>query len=129
MTVDEYERKHPLVLHARVSAALASEMFGIEDPVILSAIRKHTLGDAEMSALDCILYVADTAEPGRTFPERATLASLAMRDLNEATRTALSLSIEHFQRKGLHPAPQTSAALRALRITESRADELSGRTA
>ncbi|MBV8727774.1 MAG: bis(5'-nucleosyl)-tetraphosphatase (symmetrical) YqeK, partial [Candidatus Eremiobacteraeota bacterium] len=52
MTVDEYERKHPLVLHARVSAALASEMFGIEDPVILSAIRKHTLGDAEMSALD-----------------------------------------------------------------------------
>ncbi len=129
MTIDAHEREHPTVLHARLGAELAKSMFGVEDAAVLSAIRKHTVGDAAMSRLDCILYVADTAEPGRTFAERASLASLAMRDLTEATRVALSLSMEHFREKGLEPAPQTLAALRALRVTDSTTDALSGRSA
>ena len=129
MLVDEYERAHPLVLHARLGAELAAEMFDVQDPAILSAIRKHTLADAQMSTLDCILYVSDTAEPGRTFPERASLASLAMRDLSEAMRVALSLGIEHYQKKGVVPAPQTLAALQAFHVTEASTGELSGRSA
>ena len=128
MTLTPYERAHPTVLHARLGAELAREMFGVHDPAVLSAIAKHTLGDAQMSRLDCILYVADTAEPGRTFAERASLASLAMRDLTQATRAALTLAMEHFGERGLEPAPQTLAALEALN-TATITDQLSGRSA
>jgi len=128
MALNSYERAHPLVLHARVGAELAREMFSVDDPAVLSAICKHTLGDAQMSRLDCILYVADTAEPGRNFAERASLASLAMRDLTEATRAALSLAMAHFRKKGLEPAPQTLAAVHALHAAEPT-DQLSGRSA
>ena len=129
MIIDEYERAHPLVLHARLGAELAKERFGVEDDAVLSAIRKHTLGDADMSPLDCILYVADTAEPGRTFAERASIATLAMQNLQEATRAALLLATEHFRIKGLQPAPQSAAAVRALRLRERKMDELSERSA
>jgi len=129
MALNVYERAQPVVLHARLGAELAKEMFAVDDPAVLSAIGKHTLGHAKMSPLDCILYVADTAEPGRTFAERASLASLAMCDLKEATIAALSLAMEHFRGKGLEPAPQTLAAMRALRLNESTTDELSGRSA
>ncbi|MBV9149993.1 MAG: bis(5'-nucleosyl)-tetraphosphatase (symmetrical) YqeK [Candidatus Eremiobacteraeota bacterium] len=129
MPVNDYERAYPLVLHARVGAELATEMFGVQDPEILSAIRKHTLGDAQMSPLDCIVYVADTAEPGRTFPQRASLESLVMRDLTEATRVALELAIEHYQKKGLAAAPQTLAALQALGAAEALTGEVSDRSA
>ena len=38
---------------------------------MLSAIEKHTTGAAEMSDLDCVVYLADTIEPGRRFLERS----------------------------------------------------------
>jgi len=129
MPVDFYEGAHPIVLHARLGERLASEMFGIDDPAVLSAIRKHTLADAQMSALDCILYVADAAEPGRSFPQRAALASLAMRDLTEATRATLAVTAGHVRAQGFEPAPKTLAAMRALGVDASAVEELSGRSA
>jgi predicted HD superfamily hydrolase involved in NAD metabolism len=86
------EREHPVLLHARLGAALARELFGIEDRDVLSAIEKHTTGADEMSPLDCIVYLADSLEPGRRFPERAELWNLAQRDLESATRETLRCS-------------------------------------
>ena len=50
MPIDENERAHPMLLHARLGAALARELFGVEDDDVLSAIAKHTTGAPEMSA-------------------------------------------------------------------------------
>src|SRR5581483_5858232 len=109
---EPYEREHPTLLHARVGAALARERFGITDPGILSAIEKHTTGAGEMSALDCVVYLADTVEPGRRFPERAALAELAQRDLFAAMRETVRLAIAHHAEKGRYAAPPTIAAAR-----------------
>lgn len=116
LPIGEYERCNPIVLHARLGAALARERFGVTDGEILSAIEKHTTADAWMSPMDCAVYVADSVEPGRTFPERAALWELATRDLLEATRETLRHTLTHLRRSGTPPAPQTAAAARALGI-------------
>lgn len=53
------------VLHAPVGAYLAREQYGVQDEEVLSAIRRHTVGEKKMSLLDAIVYVADFIEPGR----------------------------------------------------------------
>jgi len=111
MPIDPFERSHPIVLHARLSAELARERFGVHDEVILSAIRKHTVADACMTRLDTIVYLADSLEPGRGFAERAALEALAFRDLELAMRAVLISSMAHLEREGKEVAPQTRAAL------------------
>jgi len=114
MPIDAFERANPIVLHARLGAELAREAFGIHDDVVLSAIRKHTVADPQMSRLDTIVYLADALEPGRDFPERADWAALARRDLDAALRCVLESSIDYQRAKDADVAPQTFAALRAL---------------
>jgi predicted HD superfamily hydrolase involved in NAD metabolism len=88
-----------MLLHARLGAALAREQFGVTDAEILSAIEKHTNGAEQMSPLDCVVYLADSLEPNRTFSERAALWDLAQRDLAAATRETMRLSAEKHARK------------------------------
>lgn len=99
LPISEREREHPVLLHARLGAALAREMFAVDDPDVLSAIEKHTTGAPEMSPLDCVVYLADSLEPNRKFPERAQLWQLALRDLTAATRETLRLSAIHQAKK------------------------------
>ncbi len=122
--IDEFERAHPVLLHARLGAALAREQFGIGDPDVLSAIEKHTTGAAEMSPLDCVVYLADSLEPARKFAERPVLWNIALLDLEEAMRETLALAIRHHERKGLAPSPPALAAA-ALFGAPSELDEAS----
>jgi len=45
LAIGAFERENPIVLHARLGAELARERFGVDDPGVLSAIRKHTVAD------------------------------------------------------------------------------------
>jgi predicted HD superfamily hydrolase involved in NAD metabolism len=110
MPIDAFERANPMVLHARLGAAIARERFGVDDPDVLSAIEKHTTGAGEMSPLDCAVYLADGLEPQRSFSERAELWELARRDLRLATRGVLLHSIRFLAQKGRTMSPQTAAA-------------------
>jgi predicted HD superfamily hydrolase involved in NAD metabolism len=111
MVISDFERAHPIVLHAPLSAELARAEFGVSDPEVLSAIAKHTLAGGEMSVLDCVLYLADGLEPGRDYPERAELAELAERDLQGAMRATIESSLRYLSSKHLPLAPQTAAAM------------------
>jgi predicted HD superfamily hydrolase involved in NAD metabolism len=113
LTTDDLERASPILLHARLGAELAREDFGVTDPEVLSAIAKHTHGDGAMSALDCVVYLADSLEPERHFPERAGLWKLAQRDLPAAMHGTLASMILYLEGRGLAPAPQAIAALRS----------------
>lgn len=112
LPVDSFEAGNPIVLHARLSAELARERYGVDDPAILSAIRKHTVAAEVMSPLDAVVYLADGLEPGRAFEERAALVELAFRDLPAAMRAALTSSIAYMRGHGIAVAPQTYAAAR-----------------
>jgi predicted HD superfamily hydrolase involved in NAD metabolism len=110
MAIDAFELANPVVLHARLGAELARERFGVDDPDVLSAIRKHTLADAVMSPLDKVVYLADGLEPGRDFADRAALAALAFRHLDAAMRAMLTSSTTYLLARGLAVAPQSLAA-------------------
>lgn len=121
-----FERSHPIVLHAPLSARLAAELFGVRDAGVLSAIAKHTVAAAAMSTLDCVVYLADGLEPGRSFPEREGLAALAERDLRAAMRGTLEASLRFYKQKGIAAAPQTLEAARTFGLS---AGTLEARTA
>ena len=116
MPIDDFERANPVVLHARLGAAIAAETFGVNDEQVLSAIEKHTTAAAAMSPLDCAVFLADGLEPERSFPERKALWELAMNDLTQATREVIKSSVRHLARKGLAVAPATVAAARTFGI-------------
>jgi predicted HD superfamily hydrolase involved in NAD metabolism len=63
--ISEMEAKNPSLLHAKLGAFLAEEVYGVKDPEILSAINWHTTGKPDMSMLDIIIYMADYIEPNR----------------------------------------------------------------
>ena len=118
MPIDAFERRNPIVLHARLGAELARERYGIDDERILSAIRAHTLGAPSMSRLDTIVYLADGLEPGRDFPERERLERLALEDLEAAMRATLRSTIAYLAARGLAVAPATTAAIEHFARTE-----------
>ena len=86
-----FELSAPKVLHAKTAAALAEELD--MPPEVVSAIRRHTTGSAEMSVLDKVIYLADFIEPFRK-PHHGLdkLRVLAWEDLDAAMGYALELS-------------------------------------
>lgn len=112
IAIGPFERRNPIVLHAPLGAALAREMFDVDDLGVLSAIAKHTLGAAEMSPLDCVVYLADALEPGRDFANRATIWDLAKCDVRAAMSAAIAEGLVYLAAQGREPAPQTLAMQR-----------------
>jgi predicted HD superfamily hydrolase involved in NAD metabolism len=83
--VDPVCEATPHLLHADVSAIVAREEFGMQDESVLQAIALHTLGCPGMSLLSCVVFVADSLEPGRgSTPELEALRQVSRRDLYKA---------------------------------------------
>ncbi len=57
--IDASERKYPFLLHQRLSAVFAKELFKVDDPLILSAIECHTTLKENPSDYDMLLFLAD----------------------------------------------------------------------
>jgi len=53
------EEKAPMLLHQKLSAVIAQDLFGVQDEGVLSAICCHTTLKAQASLLDKIVFVAD----------------------------------------------------------------------
>ena len=101
----ETARRSPGLLHAHASAALAERRFGVSDPEVLSAIRKHTLGDLDMSPLDLLLYVADASSSDRDFPEVDSIRRAAKKGLEAGFHEALRVKLAYVLKEGgwMHP--------------------------
>ena len=95
----------PLLLHAHISEDLARREFGVTDSEVLSAVRKHTLGDPVMNRLDKILYVADACSADRDHPGVGQTRALAFTDLDAAFERCLADKLSHAlaRRAWLHP--------------------------
>jgi predicted HD superfamily hydrolase involved in NAD metabolism len=95
----------PMLLHAFISEDLARREFGVEDAAVLSAIRKHTLGDPRMSVLDKAVYVADACSADRGHDGVERTRALAFEDLDAAFERCLADKLAHAlaRRAWLHP--------------------------
>ena len=106
LTLDAVDLTNPHLLHAEVGAIVARDEFGVRDPEVLQAIRDHTLGSPGMSALSCVVYLADGLEPGRGRTlELEELRELSRRDLDQAIWRLADYSLLHLldARHPIHP--------------------------
>jgi predicted HD superfamily hydrolase involved in NAD metabolism len=104
--LDPVDEANPHLLHADVGALIAHEQFGVSDSDVLEAIANHTLGRPGMSRLSCIIYLADSLEPGRgDTAELQTLRQVSKTDLIRATWLACDHSIATLMqgRRMIHP--------------------------
>jgi nicotinate-nucleotide adenylyltransferase len=91
------------VLHQFTGAYVAEKHFGVEDEDILNAIRYHTSGRKEMSALERLIFLSDMLEEERTFEGVEELRKLfwdKSDDLTVCMAVALAHSLEYLKSKG-----------------------------
>lgn len=104
--VDAAELESVPLLHAPAGRVMAEDVFGVRDPQILSAIRKHTLGGAHMTPMEALIYTADFIEPNREdFKGLEQVRALAETDIYAAMRLSTELTRKYVEKRGkqLHP--------------------------
>ena len=108
--LDAFSRKYPKTLHALTGSMVAERIFG-ENEAVVSAIRHHTTGKADMNLLEMVIYVADYMEPNRNFPGVENLRHLAFADMDAALKLGLEMTLEHLNRQGNEVSPESREAL------------------
>lgn len=104
--IDEVFAANPHLLHADVSAIVARDEFGVSDIEILNPIRNHTLGCPNMSELSCVVFLADSLEPGRgDRPELNELRTVSRENLYQAVWLTSDYALKHLleKRRLIHP--------------------------
>ena len=105
---DEQELDSEPVLHAPAGMVLARRDYGVRDPAILQAIRRHTLGGEAMTAMDAVIYVSDFIEPGRRpFEGLERARAAAETDIFEAMRVCARLTTGYLAAHGQTAHPRT----------------------
>lgn len=86
------EADFPMILHQKLSAVVAREVFGVTDTAVLSAIGCHTTLKAGASLLDKIVFVADKIrwdQPGEP-PYLVEIETAIARSIDDACRVYLN---------------------------------------
>ncbi len=94
--ISEMEAKNPSLLHAKLGAFLAEDVYGVKDPEILNAIKWHTTGKPDMTMLDIIIYMADYIEPNRDkAPNLKQIRKLCFENIEEALYAVLEGTLSY----------------------------------
>ncbi|AFZ50527.1 bis(5'-nucleosyl)-tetraphosphatase (symmetrical) YqeK [Dactylococcopsis salina] len=110
IVIDEICAVRPHLLHADVSAIVAEDTFHVKDEEILRAIAEHTLGNAEMSKISCIVFVADKLEPNRGDDEELNaMREATWESLYRGVYQVCDVSIKKLIQKGRPIHPRTVA--------------------
>lgn len=92
------EKVSPNLLHGKVGACLAKNMYGIEEEEILSAICFHTTGKPNMTLLEKIVYIADYIEPSRDKQKHLNeIRKMAFVDLDKALFMILDDTVSYLR--------------------------------
>lgn len=86
--------------HGIAGAYYVKTMLKIEDEDILNAIRFHTVGRAEMSKLEKIVYLGDLVSAERDFKDVEKYRKYALEDLDNGMLQALKWTIPSLINKG-----------------------------
>ena len=92
----DFEKNHPVLIHAKLGAYIAEEKYDIVDPEILSSIVWHTTGKPAMTKLEKIVYIADYIEPLRDKAKGLEeVRKTAFRDLDDCMYVILRNTLEY----------------------------------
>lgn len=119
LELDELEKVALKLLHAKTAAAIARDIFGVDDE-IYTAIYWHTTGHANMTKLEKIIYLADYIEATRDFPGLEELRRVCNEEgLDAGMVLGLSMTVTDMKERGNPVHSATLAALADLKGTES----------
>ncbi|OGI10118.1 MAG: hypothetical protein A2Y40_10120 [Candidatus Margulisbacteria bacterium GWF2_35_9] len=88
------------LLHAPVGMLIIKNEFEISDSEILSAIRYHTTGRANMTFLEKTVYLADIAGSGKEIGHSLEVLKLAYTDIDKAVLLTAKETLLHLLNKG-----------------------------
>lgn len=98
VNVTQIELKKPFLLHPKVGVIFAKKRYHITDEKVLSAIRWHTTGKANMTELEKIIFAADYIEPGRKdLPRLDYLREISTKDLDLLVKCILENMMEYLK--------------------------------
>ena len=97
--LDELEQKALKLLHAKTGAAIARDVYGVDNE-IYRAIWWHTTGHADMTLLEKIIYLADYIEPSRDFPGVNDLRACVYENLDRGMLMGLEMTIDEMTEMG-----------------------------
>ena len=97
--LDELEQKALKLLHSKTGAAIARDVFAVDDDVY-NAIMYHTTGKPDMTLLEKIIYLADYIEPTRDFPGVEALRRTVYEDLDRGLLMGLTMTIDEMEEMG-----------------------------
>lgn len=112
LTIDSSAEKAPILLHGPIAAAWMQQ-WKIGDDSVWQAVRMHTTAGPELDILAKALFVADAVEPGRKYPERASLLELALDNLDAGYRAVLTETVRYNRQRNIAMHPDTALALAA----------------
>ncbi|MBE7043125.1 MAG: nicotinate (nicotinamide) nucleotide adenylyltransferase [Ruminococcaceae bacterium] len=113
---DQMQKESTALLHSITAEAVAFYQLGIDDNEILSAIRYHTTGCADMNLFIKIIYLADCIEPNREeYPGLSEIRSLAWENLDKAVLASMERGLIHLKETGKPIHPDTISAIESLK--------------
>lgn len=98
--LDETDRSNVQLVHSKVGAYFARDIYGIDDDDICNAIFYHTTGRTGMSKLEKIIYISDYIEPTRNWkddPEIPVIRQYSSYDLDLTLFKILEKTYKYLQ--------------------------------
>lgn len=107
LIIDDYTKRNIDVAHGIVGSVIARKELGIDDVEILSSIVYHTVGNAEMTIFEKIVYIADYIEPNRDFDGVDLIRAMAYDDLDQSIIMAAESTKVYLTSQGIEMHPIT----------------------
>ena len=106
------------IWHGIVGIYFIQRDLKINDSEILTAVRRHTTADVEMTTLDKIVFMADYIEPGRSFPGVEEARKITYANLDQGVGYQLAHTLEFLIEKRNKIYPRTLDAYNVWGIKE-----------
>lgn len=103
--LSDLEKMNKKVYHQMSGAGYVRTVLGIEDKAVLSGIRYHTTGHADMTDFEMIIYLADLTSAERSYPDVELVRELTDKSLLDGMLYALRFIITDLADKDslIHP--------------------------
>lgn len=106
LTESEYHT--PALVHAKLGAYYAANLYEVTDQKILNAILYHTTGRPDMTLLEKIVYLADYIEPyRREIPGLEEIRQMAFQDIDKAVCMCSENTLSYLKSIGSGIDPST----------------------
>ena len=118
VNLDEVEKHSTTLWHARSGEVFLRHVLGVTDEEILSAVRYHTTGRANMTLLEQVLFTADFTSADRNYPDVAVMRAYANQSLTKAIRYGVEYTIRDLIEQGRPVHPDTLAVYNEIVLSE-----------